>query len=281
MNSNVIRPLEKKELETLFDSNSVEVMEFFLKELLLTKPEVLPKQDDVPIYAAQEYVEQWFVQALGARPMGAGSYPIDILKDGEYGADIKSLTYKCDEESGELLNRQSGEASLGQKFDTDSDEQSLDGLFNENKREDILNLWKGILENKYKKVQKNELEGLALYFFFILRGPKDFYLVAGEVDPENVQDLSVNTARSTKDSVFVDGYIDSEYGSCKIYKAKKRMELRLLPKKWIDEGKCLKFDIPQERIEVNLRELSEKGELSDYLEQKFKFVKTSVEELSE
>lgn len=267
--SKVIEPLTKKELQTLFDQDSINVMEFFLKELLLTIPEVLPEQDDVPIYMPQEYVEQWFVQALGAKPVGAGSYPIDILKEGEYAADIKSLTYKTNNK-GEISNSHSGEASLGQKFVTDNEEATLDQLFSQGKGEEILDLWKVILRDKYHKIQ-NEENLIPLYFFFILRGELDFYLVAAKINPDNLNDLSVD--KITKDSVFVKDYLDKDYGNCKIYKAKKRMELRLRPKKWIEDGRALKFNLNKDRIEKNLRLLSQKGELDNYLFDKFTFVK--------
>lgn len=269
--ANVIKPLTKEELEKIFDEHSLNVMEFFLKELALTKPEVLPEQNDVPIYAAQEYVEQWFVQALGAKPMGAGSFPIDILKAGKYGADIKSLSYKTNK-LGEMTGSESGEASLGQKFDTDNSEETLDSLFKEDKRNKILDIWKEILDNKYQKAKEGELEDLPLYFFFILRGPLDFYILGAKVNTENVKNLKVDEDKTTENSVYVNGYITNELGSCKIYKAKKRMELRLRSKKWISTGNYIKFDMPQKRIEKDLRQLSVDGELENYLIKKFEII---------
>lgn len=274
--NNVITPLNNEELNILFDEHSIKVIEFFLKELLMTKPEVLPGQTDVPIYAPQEYVEQWFVQALGARPVGAGSYPIDVIKDEEYGADIKSLSYKTNDKTGEVTKSQTGEASLGQKFEDDAD-NVLDELFKTKQYQKILDKWKSILSGKYNSVQREHGERLPLYFFFILRGKADFYLTAAKVDPSRVNELDVNFDRSSNKSVFVNNYIDEEYGNCKIYKAKKRMELRLLPKHWIDNNQAIKFEVPKERKEANLRDLSEKNQLDTYLTEKFNIVKEEVE----
>lgn len=273
---NVITPLTKSELDSLFDEHSIKVIEFFLKELLMTKPEVLPGQEEVPIYAPQEYVEQWFVQALGARPIGAGSYPIDVIKDDEYGADIKSLSYKVNDKTGEVTNSQTGEASLGQKFEDEAD-SVLDELFKNKEYQKILDKWKSILSGKYSSVQIAHGSTLPLYFFFILRGKADFYLTAAKVDPSKVNLLDVNHERSSDKSVFIKNYIDENYGNCKIYKAKKRMELRLLPRQWIDNDQAIRFEVPKERKEANLRDLSEKSQLDEYLTKKFNIIKEEVE----
>lgn len=273
---NVITPLTNEELTKLFDKDSIKVIEFFLKELLMTQPEVLPNQEALPIYAPQEYVEQWFVQALGAQPTGAGSYPIDVIKQDEYGADIKSLSYKTNEKTGQVTNNQSGEASLGQKFEDEKD-NVLDELFKNKKFDQILNKWKIILSDKYERVQNDHGDSLPLYFFFVLRGKADFYLTAAKVDPTKVDSLKVISERSTNNSVFISNYIDENYGNCKIYKAKKRMELRLLPKNWIDNNRAIKFEIPKKRNEVNLRELSKLNKLDSYLTKKFVTVKKNVE----
>ena len=39
-----------------------------------------------------------------------------------------------------------------------------------------------------------------------------------------------------KQSIFLKGIIDEKYGNAKIYKAKKRLELRLKPKKLFDDN---------------------------------------------
>lgn len=75
-----------------------------------------------------------------------------------------------------------------------------------------------------------------------------------EVFLENLWNCSVNNDRTSKDSVFIDNFIDSDLWNIKIYKAKKRMELRLKPKKWFDKNLIIEF--PTELIvdEINFRE---------------------------
>ena len=66
--------------------------------------------------------------------------------------------------------------------------------------------------------------------------------------------------------VFLQGFIDSEFGSTKIYKAKKRLELRLLSKKFIDNGYCIEFNSMDYPERKELR----KTNLSNYIREKIK-----------
>ena len=55
---------------------------------LFAQPEVHKDKESLPIQIPKEHLEQWFVQALQIEAVGAGSYPIDILKKNEWGRYI-------------------------------------------------------------------------------------------------------------------------------------------------------------------------------------------------
>ena len=75
----VLTPLTKKQLEEIFDDAALEVIDYFLEKTILLQPEILDGQDELPIQIPKEHIEQWFVQAIHAKPVGAGSYPVDII----------------------------------------------------------------------------------------------------------------------------------------------------------------------------------------------------------
>ena len=89
----VLTPLTIIELKTFFDDDALAVITYFLKKSIVSQPEKLPKQDDLPIHIPKEHIEQWVVQALGATPIGAGSYPVDVITS-DWGADVKMLFFK-------------------------------------------------------------------------------------------------------------------------------------------------------------------------------------------
>jgi hypothetical protein len=87
---------------------------------------------------------------------------------------------------------------------------------------------------------------------------------------KNIDNIKVNKERTTKKSVFLENFIDNEYGNTKIYKAKKRLELRLCPKKWIDSGSAVKIVTSFISERVNLRDQNVD---SEYLKKRIKDLK--------
>ena len=91
---NILRPLPKEELNNFFGEHSLKVIQYFMNTSLFAQPEVYKEKDSLPIQIPKEHLEQWFVQALQVEAVGAGSYPIDILKPNIWGADVKMLSCK-------------------------------------------------------------------------------------------------------------------------------------------------------------------------------------------
>ena len=260
----VITPLAEEELRIFFDKDSINVINYFLKKSILSQPEKLRGQDDIPIQIPKEHIEQWVVQALGAIPAGAGSYPIDV-RTSSWGADVKMLSCKIDPE-GSLTNADSGETSLAQKFSDENfgDGNTLDTLFANKEFEFIWEMWQEILISKYKKVEidfgiKN------IYYFIILRAGTDFHLCGLRVDLTELTNTAINYSRSTNNSIWIKNFIDNDLGHVKIYKAKKRFELRLKPKKWVDSKSVITFSTDFKQITVNILDLVKKEGLNNYI----------------
>lgn len=255
-NKYVINPLSSKELLGFLDDRSKNIIKYFLVKSLFAQPESKIGQRQLPIQIPKEHIEQWFTQALDVKPVGAGSYPIDIYNEREkWGADIKMLNIKLDS-SGQVLGSDSGEASLGQKFEGPG--IHLDTMFARRKYVEIKDSWIKLFKEKYESLSKT-YKVKKIYYFFILRPSTqvegaDFYFTGAVLNLKNLNNIEVNKKRTTKKSVFLNGFIDEQYGNTKIYKAKKRLELRLHPKKWVDNNATLKIKTSFIAKNVNLRE---------------------------
>jgi len=265
---NILRPLSLTELNNFFSEHSLKVIQYFMNTSLFAQPEVYQDKNSLPIQIPKEHLEQWLVQALQVEAVGAGSYPIDILKPHEWGADVKMLSCKVDK-SDNLTNGDSGETSLAQKFVGTG--ISLDNMFKQEQYQEIIDGWTSIWKEKLVnvKIDKN-IDNV--YFFFFLRGSKkESYICAFEVDIDNIN-TNIITQRDENSkvdkSVFLNGVIDAKYGNSKIYKAKKRLELRLKPKNLLDDGFLITIptEIPTKKDIYQL--VQNQDEFDEYMKNK-------------
>lgn len=152
--------------------------------------------------------------------MGAGSYPVDVITD-DWGADVKMLSCKIDN-NGNLTNADSGETSLAQKFGDDNfgDDNTLDDLFAQQQYEFIWSKWKEILIAKYKRVEDDH-NITDIYYFIVLRAGNTFHLCGLKVDLSILEETTINDVRSTNDSIWIQGFIQDDFGHVKIYKLRK------------------------------------------------------------
>jgi len=265
----IINPLTNEELNQFLDHESREIIKYFIIKSLFSQPEPKLNQNTLPIQIPKEHIEQWFTQALNVNSVGAGSHPIDIYNpEQKWGADIKMLNIKISK-SGNVLNRDSGEASLGQKFTGTGNE--LDSLFKDKKYNSIKNGWLNLYVEKYKSI-KNKYDMDKIFYFFILRpgSQKDgayFYFAGAVIDLDNIKNVKVNKTRTTDKSVYIQNFISDKFGNTKIYKSKRRLELRLYPKEWVDSKFALKISTTFNHKHINLREQYNKDYMNKKLEE--------------
>lgn len=250
----ILEQLKLEELINIFDETAIRVLNYYMKKAILLQPETLVGQEPLPIQIPKEHMEQWILQAIGGKPVGAGNYPVDLIKD-DSGFDIKMLSCKVDK-NGRLTNSDSGEASLAQKF-IDSG-TNLDQLFKDAKYDQIVDSWIHILQDKFNKViNKHNLKNI--YYIFILRAKNTFYLCGTRVNVDQIKYLKVK--KSSGKSVFVDNLIDERFGNGKIYQSKKRLELRLKPAAWVNSNYTITFPIGFKVNSANIRQLIEQKEI--------------------
>lgn len=165
-----------------------------------------------------------------------------------------------------VVSAESGEASLGQKFEDAG--VDLDNMFKNRQYEHIKTSWLDIFTNKITQVKKDYPFIEKIIYLFILRAGSDFYLVGCSVDMTELTNVQV-ASNTTDKSVFLDNFISINYGNAKIYKAKKRLELRLRPKKWVDDGFAILFktDFKQNNIRLYDEALNE-----EFFQKQFNYI---------
>lgn len=196
----VLNFLTKQEIETKFFSEKThEVIDYLLKKVLFSQPELLPEDKDSNIQITKEFLETWVAQGIGLTKKGAGNYPIDCYsKELNYAIDVKftSITLQKNGKFGATTN----ESSLLQNFELGGG--NLDDLFKNNKRQEILELWQNLMKNKLGKVKEN-LDVDDIYYFCFIRKGDFIHLAVPKLDLLEVDNLTVNENRSTADSVYL------------------------------------------------------------------------------
>jgi hypothetical protein len=167
------------------------------------------------------------------------------------------------------MQTQTGEKSLGQKFaDNNFGDygDNFDSLFQTGNYEKIILAWKKILKKKWKKaITDHNLDNLYLVNLLLYKAKKKLYVVLFKINLSKINDMQ--KGEPSKASIKIKNFIDDALGNLKIYKSKKRMELRLKPREIIEKrGNFLSFDITSKVKSKNLREiLSNENKKKEYL----------------
>jgi hypothetical protein len=146
----------------------------------------------------------------GGKMVGGGSNHIDIVSD-KIGIDVSVLTLG----KGEFTN----EKSIMQNF---SKSGNLDSMFNNEKGDKAVRVFQKQLKKKYETDDIEEF----LYIIFICH-QKNIYLTCLKLYPANIPNMKFVEFSKSGKTIIVGNFIKSTYGNTKLYKSKKRLELRL------------------------------------------------------
>ena len=231
-----------------FTEQSILIINYLLKKVLFSQPELTDGEKAKNIQITKEFLETWIAQAFNLKSIGAGSYPIDVYsEEKKFGIDVKFVSSVTDNLNN-FTRQSSNETSLAQNFSNEG--RDLDQFFKEERYKDILEMWITLLTRKMNKA-KNDLNLEKIYYAIFIRGGETISLAIAEFKTNNISTL--NVFKSTTKSVFVSNFIDTRYGNVKIYKNKKRMELRVNPQKMCEDDLLHKWDFSKIYIPQNIK----------------------------
>lgn len=145
--------------------------------------------------------------------VGDGNTNIDIfIKDLNIGIDVSVLS---------LTKNTTNEKSIIQNFTTGNE---LDSLFLNGKGIEIVDIFKNKILEKYNSKSSEIKE---LYYAFFICEKQNIYLSYFKLNISNIANMNFDTFTEKSKSANVNNFIDNKYGETKIYKSKKRLELRL------------------------------------------------------
>jgi len=97
----------------------------------------------------------------------------------------------------------------------------LDIYFNKRKGYDATNIFKNKLQEKFDCKLKE------IYYMIFICNKKNIYLSCIKFNVENIYNMKFAGFTKTCKNILIDNFIDNNIGNVKLYKSKKRLELRL------------------------------------------------------
>ena len=147
---------------------------------------------------------------IGSKWVGSGNFCIDI-EYGDIGIDVSVLT---------STKTSTNEKSIMQCFSKD-----LDILFSKLEGENAVNFFSEKLVEKFAKSKVN-----IIYYIMFICHNKHINLVCLELRKNRIGKMRFGDFSKKGMSINIENFIQETYGTVKLYKSKKRLELRLHPK---------------------------------------------------
>lgn len=167
------------------------------------------------LYLESEFTEWWVEKATNGNHVGSGNKPIDVISTCG-GIDVLAI---C------LNKKTSNEKSIIQIFKGGGSD--LDKMFKNKEYSDAVKLFRNTLQTKFNNCAE-EYSIDNFYYIGFISTKTEIYCFGMKLQLKNITNIKENCFATSKlkSGIVLDGVINSEYGSAKIYKSKKRMEIR-------------------------------------------------------
>jgi hypothetical protein len=162
------------------------------------------------------FSEWWTVKASSGKQIGKGHEATDVITSNKEGIDAMCVI---------MNEKESNEKSLIQNFKKSG--FNLDSLFENKDHESAIKLFMNELKKKLLSViVKHNLTCLYILSYISLED-SSIYVCCFKYNIDLLDNVVSSGFTKQGQSIIADGFIDKKYGNVKLYKAKKRMELRL------------------------------------------------------
>jgi hypothetical protein len=199
------------------DSLNIEQMKKLIKGYMEPRKEYY-QSDKRPCMYEDDFSEYHTALCTGGIRIGGGSCGMDVKTGMNEGIDTMCV----------IMNKpHSNEKSLIQNFSESG--ENLDHLFHEKNHITAVGLF---VENYSKKLLKCKTDKSLneLYILAFISTNTEVHMICFKINLGNLKNVSSGGFVGNKDksvNIIVNNFINSTYGNVRLYKSKKRMELRL------------------------------------------------------
>ena len=158
---------------------------------------------------------EWMVKkSVNGNLISSGNSAMDVVVSGNKAIDVGTL---C------LSGSQTNEKSIMQNF-TEDGANNLDRLFENEDYENIVESYRDLYKTKINSFCEANENITNLYYLIFISTNQHIYLTGYKLNKENIDNIEFDCL--IRRSVKIKNVIEPNYGNAKIYKSKKRIELR-------------------------------------------------------
>jgi hypothetical protein len=196
----------------------IEQLKLFVKEYMLPRLEYYKSTKTKNLEIESGFSEWWISKISNGIKIGDGNCPFDVLTSDKKGIDVMCI---C------INGNQSNEKSIIQNFKDSGN--NLDNYFKEKKYNEAINIF---LQDYNKKLITfiNKYKCNELYYLAFISTSKHVYLSSFKININKLENVIVDKTTKEAKSIIIKYFINDIYGNTKLYKNKKRIELRLYKK---------------------------------------------------
>ena len=206
---------EVLEICKLPESLNIQKMNECINKYMASRVEYYQVKKRSP-FIEDEFSEYFTAICTDGIEIGGGSCAMDVLTKNNEGIDAMCV----------IMNKKiSNEKSIIQNFCSSGKE--LDILFKEKKHTEAVQLYS---EQYLKKLQDviNNKKLKELYILAFISTNKDVFIVCFKININNIKNVSSGGFVSNKNvNIMINNFINCSFGNVKLYKNKRRLELRL------------------------------------------------------
>jgi hypothetical protein len=168
-----------------------------------------------PMYIEDEFSEWWVAKASNGQLISKGREATDVITSQNEGVDAMCVV---------MNKKQSNEKSLIQNFKESGND--LDIYFKNKEDIPAIKLYADDLKIKLNKLIKSrKLE--ELYIFAFISTIKTVHVLCFKYNIDLIDSITSEGFTKLGKSINIGGFLDKTIGNVKLYKSKKRIELRL------------------------------------------------------
>jgi hypothetical protein len=212
LNNYILTPIHLNKLD--IDYN---LLKIYIKNYIEPRIEYYNETNTKNLELESGFSEWWIKKTSNGTKIGNGNCPMDVITFNNNAIDTMCL---C------MNSNISNEKSIMQNFGSTGN--NLDSFFNAKNDTKIIRMFIQDYVDKIKNFSINyKIPLTKLYYCIFISTKTNIYLSCFKINIGNIVYIKSDGFTKSMKSINIKNFIDDKYGNVKLYKSKKRLELRI------------------------------------------------------